>query len=125
ELLAKRLEALRELVPNVTAIGLLANPNNPNTEPSVRELQVLARAGGWRLHVVAASTDSDLDAAFTTLVQQKVGAFLNATDGLFQKPARSHRGAGGAPCYARHLPRSRSCRSRRSDELWSAPHRFI
>jgi putative tryptophan/tyrosine transport system substrate-binding protein len=84
ELLAKRLEALREIVPNVTAIGLLANPNNPNTEPSVRELQALARAGGWVLNVVAASTDSDLDAAFTTLVQRKAGAFLNATDGLFQ-----------------------------------------
>jgi putative tryptophan/tyrosine transport system substrate-binding protein len=74
---------LRELVPNVTAIGLLANPNNPNTGSIVNELQSLARAGGWVLHVVGASTDSDLDTAFITLVQQKVGAFLTATDFLF------------------------------------------
>jgi putative tryptophan/tyrosine transport system substrate-binding protein len=83
ELLAKRLEVLRELVPNVTAIGLLANQNNQNTEPSVRELQALARAGGWLLQVAAVSTDSDLDTAFTTLVQRKAGAFLTATDALF------------------------------------------
>jgi putative tryptophan/tyrosine transport system substrate-binding protein len=83
ELLAKRLEALRELVPNVTAIGLLANPNDPNTEPSVRELQSLARAGGWVLHVVAVTMESDLDGAITTLAQQKVGAFLYATDAFF------------------------------------------
>src|SRR5262249_49590678 len=39
ELLAKRLEILRELLPSASTIGLLVNPNNPNTEPSVKELQ--------------------------------------------------------------------------------------
>jgi putative ABC transport system substrate-binding protein len=46
ELLAKRLEILREILPSVPTIGLLVNPSNPNTEPSVSELQALARAGG-------------------------------------------------------------------------------
>jgi ABC transporter substrate binding protein len=63
ELLAKRLELLRELVPNAATIGLLVNPNNPNTEPNVKELQALAQSGGWLLHVVAARDDSELDAA--------------------------------------------------------------
>jgi putative tryptophan/tyrosine transport system substrate-binding protein len=82
ELLAKRLEILRELLPNITAIGLLVNPNNPNTEPSVRELQALGRAGGWTLHVVAVTSESGFDDAFTSLVQVKAGAFLHGTDAL-------------------------------------------
>jgi putative ABC transport system substrate-binding protein len=83
ELLSKRLEILRELLPNVTAIGLLVNPNNPNTEASVRELQRSAQVAGWTLHPVAVTTESDLDKAFATLVQLKAGAFLHTTDALF------------------------------------------
>jgi putative tryptophan/tyrosine transport system substrate-binding protein len=82
ELLAKRLEILRELLPNAATIGVLVNPNNPNTEPSVRELQALARAGGWTLHVVAVAGESDFDEAFATLVRLKASAFLHATDQL-------------------------------------------
>jgi putative ABC transport system substrate-binding protein len=83
ELLAKRLEMLRELLPDVSAIGLLVNPNNPNTAPSVTELQAMARAGGWTLHVVEVRTDSDLDAAFATLAQRGARAHLTATDAVF------------------------------------------
>jgi putative ABC transport system substrate-binding protein len=85
ELLAKRLEILRELVPNATAIGLLVNPSNPNTEPSVRELQGMAQAAGWVLHVAAAAAEPDLDKAFVALAQARVDAFLNATDALFAR----------------------------------------
>jgi putative tryptophan/tyrosine transport system substrate-binding protein len=80
ELLAKRLELLRELVPNAATIGLLVNPNNPNTEPNVKELQALAQSGGWLLHVVAARDDSELDAAFAALKQWHADGFLWGTD---------------------------------------------
>jgi putative ABC transport system substrate-binding protein len=83
ELLAKRLEMLRELLPGAGGIGLLVNPDNPNTQASVRELQALANAGGWLLHVVAASHEGDLDLAIAKFVQLKAGAFLTATDALF------------------------------------------
>jgi putative ABC transport system substrate-binding protein len=83
ELLAKRLEILRELIPGATAIGMLVNPQNPNTEPSVTELQTLAQAGGWTLHVAAIATVPDLDRAFTSFAQLSVGGFLHATDALF------------------------------------------
>ena len=83
ELLAKRLEILRELLPSVTSIGLLVNPNNLNTEASVRELQGLAQFGGWTLHVVTVTSEFDFDRAFATLVDLKGGAFLHATDSLF------------------------------------------
>jgi putative ABC transport system substrate-binding protein len=51
-LLAKRLELLRELVPNINTIGLLVNPRNPNTEQEVRDMQ------GWRMPVDGACGSS-------------------------------------------------------------------
>jgi putative ABC transport system substrate-binding protein len=83
ELLPKRVEVLRELLPNVSAIGLLVNPSNPNTEPNVKEAEAMARAGGWTLHVVEVRSASDLDSAFATLMQRGAGAYLPAADAIF------------------------------------------
>jgi putative tryptophan/tyrosine transport system substrate-binding protein len=80
ELLMKRLDLLRKLVPDAVTVGLLVNPDNPNTAPSVRELEGLARVNGWVLNVVEARTASDLDGAFATLAQRRTGALLHATD---------------------------------------------
>src|SRR6516165_5621112 len=63
ELTAKRLEILRELLPNATLVGLLVNPNNPNTGPTVRELREVSQSRGPALHVVPVSSESDLDTA--------------------------------------------------------------
>jgi putative tryptophan/tyrosine transport system substrate-binding protein len=81
--LAKRLEVLRELIPKAASIGLIVNPNNPNSEPSVKEMQMLAKAGGWLLHVMPASSDAELRAAFAGLAQIKAEGFLLGTDGFF------------------------------------------
>jgi putative ABC transport system substrate-binding protein len=83
ELAPKRLEILRDLIPNASVIGLLANPSNPNSKTEASQMQTLARSGGWRLQVVAAGTASELDAAFAILAQQKADAFTTATDSLF------------------------------------------
>jgi putative ABC transport system substrate-binding protein len=80
ELLAKRLELLRELVPNAATIGLLVNPSNLNTEPNVKELQELAQTGGFLVQVVGARNESELDAAFATLKQRHAGGFLWGAD---------------------------------------------
>jgi putative ABC transport system substrate-binding protein len=82
ELLAKRSEILRELLPNVATIGLIANPDNPNTASSVRELQELAQNSGWRLEVVNVRTGQELDASVGKLAELGAGAFLTATDGI-------------------------------------------
>jgi putative tryptophan/tyrosine transport system substrate-binding protein len=82
ELLAKRLELLRELVPNAATIGLLVNPNNPNTDSNVKELRALAQAGGWLVHVVDVRNESELDVAFATLEQRHADGFLWGTDQL-------------------------------------------
>jgi putative tryptophan/tyrosine transport system substrate-binding protein len=47
ELTAKRFELLSELVPQAGVIALLVNPNDPTTEPLIRDMQEAARARGW------------------------------------------------------------------------------
>src|SRR5712691_9860545 len=83
ELNPKRLELLSELVPQARAIGLLVNPNNPQTEGVMRDLQEAARAKGVQLAVLKAGSESEIDAAFTNLVQQHAGALLVAADAYF------------------------------------------
>jgi putative ABC transport system substrate-binding protein len=83
ELMAKRLELLSEFVPQAGVIALLVNPNNASAEPMMRDVQEAARAKGVQLHIVKASTESEIDAAFATLVQLQVGALVLGADPLF------------------------------------------
>src|SRR3984893_18175761 len=74
ELGAKRLELLHELVPTATIIALLVNPaNRVLAEIETRELLTVARRFGLTLHVLHASTDRDIDNAFSTLAQLRGG----------------------------------------------------
>ena len=79
-LAAKRLELLRELVPNATLIAFLVNPNSPNARPDVTEAQDGARSLGLQLLVVRAGAERELAGAFATLVEQRAGALLVAAD---------------------------------------------
>jgi ABC-type uncharacterized transport system substrate-binding protein len=84
EVAAKRLELLHEMVPAATSIAVLVNPTNLiNAETQKREIQVAARALGVRLLVLNASSQSDIDAAFAKLVQDRVGGLVVSTDSLF------------------------------------------
>jgi putative ABC transport system substrate-binding protein len=83
ELLPKRLELLSELVPQAGVIALLVNPNNPNAEPATRDVQEAARAKGVQLHILKAGIESEIDAAFATLVELHAGALVVAGDSFF------------------------------------------
>src|SRR5712692_4397150 len=83
ELIAKRLELVSELVPKAGAIAMLVNPNNQITEPLMRDAQEAARAKGVQLQILKASTESEIDAAVASLVQQRAGALLVPGDGFF------------------------------------------
>ncbi len=83
ELLPKRLELLSELVPQAGVIALLVNPNNPNAERAMRDVQEAARAKGVQLHILKAGTESEVDAAFATLVELHAGALVVAGDSFF------------------------------------------
>src|SRR4029077_5049538 len=77
---AKRLGLLHELVPNATTIAVLVNPNYPDAETQLREVQEAARTLGVQLLVLKTSSEGDFDTAFATLTQQRTGALLVASD---------------------------------------------
>ena len=84
ELGAKRLGLLHELLPGATRFAALVNPNNPFiTEPFIVEMQTAASAIGRQIEVVSASTKSDIDTAFGTLVKERADAFLISPEALF------------------------------------------
>jgi putative ABC transport system substrate-binding protein len=83
ELMPKRLELLSELVPQARVIAVLVNPENPVTEPMIRDVQEVARATGLQLPILKAATETEIDAAFADLVQMQGGALLVDADWLF------------------------------------------
>jgi len=84
ELASKRLELLRELVPNATIAALLVNPTSPEITKAVSaDLESTARKLGLELHIAQASSDSDFDTVFATLAQRGVGALVIAPDAFF------------------------------------------
>jgi putative tryptophan/tyrosine transport system substrate-binding protein len=84
ELGAKQLELLHELVPMASSIALLVNAANPVfAEPTTKNVQTAARALGLQLHVLNASTDQEIDAAFATLVQLQAGGLVIGPDNFF------------------------------------------
>ena len=80
ELIAKRLELLSQLVPRARLIAVLVNPKEANAERVIRDVQEAARTKGLQLHVLKASSESDIDAAFASLVQLHAGALVVAAD---------------------------------------------
>ena len=73
---AKRLELLRQLVPNATTIGVLVNPNTPETEAERRDLLAASLKTGQQLSILDVGSDRDIENAFATLVQSGAGAAL-------------------------------------------------
>jgi putative ABC transport system substrate-binding protein len=83
ELETKRLEILHDVVPTAAVIGVLINPTNPAAESRSTDLQMAARALERNIHIVSASSESDLETAFATLIQQRADALLVSTDSFF------------------------------------------
>ena len=83
ELGAKRLALLRELVPKAVRIAVLVNPANIGSTESIREIPEAARAMGLQIQVLNASTRSEIEAAFTTLVHDRADALFVAPDAFF------------------------------------------
>src|SRR5262249_9776577 len=61
---AKQLQLLSELVPNVTVVVLIVNPQSPEVANQRETAQQASRALGWQLHVISSSSVSEIDAAF-------------------------------------------------------------
>ena len=114
----KRIGLLRELVPQANAFGALVNPQFPTAEAQINDIRAAAQAAGIELHLLRASDDREIEAAFA---EASATAHRRAAGGrryVLQHQARSDRGPGRAACHARHVHVSRLCRGRRPDELW-------
>ncbi|MGB8140116.1 MAG: ABC transporter substrate-binding protein [Pseudolabrys sp.] len=84
ELVPKRLELLRELIPTTNIIALLVNPTSPFiTESISKDLQSATRALGLQLHILNASTEHDFDTVFATFTKLRADVLVIAPDAMF------------------------------------------
>ena len=123
ELAAKRLELLRELVPGATRVAVLVNPaNTTTTETTLRDAEAAARIIGLQIQVLNASTNREIDAAFASIVRERLDALFVATDAFFISrrvqlvnlasrhaipatfPSREFTEAGGLMSYGANIP---------------------
>ena len=81
---AKRLSLIRALLPNPGLIAFAVNPNNLSTGIQVEEMQLAARTIGQPLVVLRVANEAEAEAAFATMVQQKVSAVQYGATILFQ-----------------------------------------
>lgn len=80
ELIAKRLELMRMLVPAATRVAVLVNPVNvSSTESTLRDAESAARVMGQQIKVLSASTSGQIDTAFATFLHERPDALLWAT----------------------------------------------
>jgi putative tryptophan/tyrosine transport system substrate-binding protein len=83
-IVSKRLQLLRELIPGAKSIALLANPTNPMlVADEIRELEPAASVLGVQLLVLHASNPSEIETAFTTLIERRAAALLVSSDTTF------------------------------------------
>ena len=79
----KRLELLRELIPNARAIAVLTNPTNPVSAAEAKNVRAAIRASGQQVTVMDVTTGGEIDAAFATLARERPDALFIAADPLF------------------------------------------
>jgi putative ABC transport system substrate-binding protein len=83
ELDPKRLELLHELLPTAGIVGVLANPNRPNVDAQLKDVQAASGRIGRQLAILMAGTDREIDTAFESLAQRQIGALLVMVDPYF------------------------------------------
>jgi putative tryptophan/tyrosine transport system substrate-binding protein len=87
EVAPKRVELAHELIPTATVIGLLINPGNSKAETMTAASRAAAVTLGLQLNVLHASTEAQLDIAFSTLLQMRAGALAIGGDAFFNSHA--------------------------------------
>src|SRR5437660_4838305 len=84
ELTGKRIELLKELVPNLSRVALLHNMGNPAAPPEWEEVKTAARSLGLQSELLDVRSQRDLDRAFELAARQRVDALVIGADGLTQ-----------------------------------------
>ncbi len=76
----KALSLIHELVPNVTVGGMFINPSNPNAELLTRNARETARSVGLQLHILNAGTVAEIESAFASFREQRIGMLAFGAD---------------------------------------------
>src|SRR5262249_40369188 len=84
ELVAKRMQLLRELAPTAKRVAVLVNPTDPEGFQTLRDVQ--AAAGGQQIVAVEVASGRDIDAAFARMVREQVDALFVAPRTFFNPP---------------------------------------
>jgi putative tryptophan/tyrosine transport system substrate-binding protein len=84
----KRLEVLHEFIPDIAVVAVLRNPSNSNAAIQVSVLEAAAQTMGIELRFVTAASEREIDAAFATLTEMRVGALMVASDPIFNSRRR-------------------------------------
>jgi putative ABC transport system substrate-binding protein len=88
DLQGKRLELLKEVVPKVSRVALLRNPDNPADTAMLREVEAAARTRGVQLQTLDARNHQEIERAFATMIRERAGALLILPDAIFQTQRR-------------------------------------
>ncbi len=122
EILAKRLELLKETVPTVRRVAVLSNPASPGVASAIEHVKGAARSLGVQLQLLEARGPNEFDAAFGAMAKERTGALLVVADPLFYLhrvlladlgaknrlpsaySSREHVEAGGLMSYGANLP---------------------
>jgi len=84
QLITKRLEVVGQLLPNASVIGALLNPSNPNSQRRASDLRAAAAAIGRQLFIVQANHSDELERAFESAIERRIGALVIQNDIVFQ-----------------------------------------
>ena len=95
DLAGKQLQLLKEVVPKVSLVALLTNPDNPASARFLREVEAAAQALGVRLQTLAARNAQEIDSAFAAMTRDRAGALLILPDGVFLGRLTARGGSGG------------------------------
>jgi putative tryptophan/tyrosine transport system substrate-binding protein len=83
DLVGKQLQLLKEVVPTVSRVAVLLQPDNPASALQLREAEAAARALGVRLQILEARVPPEIDSAFAAMTREGVGALLILADSIF------------------------------------------
>jgi len=83
EMATKRLELIRDLLPQARAVAMIINPTFPGAESEIAEVEAAGRTIGVQTYGVKATNPSDIDAALASFSQLHVDAFMVGADGYF------------------------------------------
>jgi putative tryptophan/tyrosine transport system substrate-binding protein len=122
---AKRLGLLHELVPSARQIAVIVNPNSPEVERQLSDLQGAAQAIGCELQIFRVSAETEFNVVFATLAQNSVRAVLVAADPFFNSQRARIVALAERHKIPAHLRGTWLCHSRRPHELWTQSARYV